>query len=215
MSPVMTDPKTEAQKSTEELEASTEASTEVESAEADREFELDIRGVINTVIETTQKKGRNSGKLAYYLKIDPTADDPFENVRKSVGAENFNRTIMNEVIRPACNDATHDSVNPDTGVVEDTTWAEKFCEQFLPGSRRPSSGIKQLREKLKALFDEMNPFLLRMAKGEKLTDDENNRYLSLLVEYGDQSEKIESSSRKGKKGKKAASAPAQKTAVTH
>lgn len=156
------------------------------------------------MIETEEKKGRAKGETRYYLKIDLSKPDPFADVRKAVGEENWNKTIMASVIRPACNDATHDFRREDGTEGSDSDWEKMFREQFLPNTRRSSTGVKQLREKQQALFGEINPLLMKQAHGEKLTPEDNNRLLQLLADFGDINAKIESKSRKGKKKEAAA-----------
>lgn len=178
---------------------------EVAAEQQDRELDVTLGASSEKLIETTHKKGKTAGQLAYFLKVNLEGSDPFAAIRTAVGKDNFNRAILAEVVRPACNDATHDALSEvDEKNVEFTTalWAAKFVEQFIPGARRSGVGIKQLREKQMEIFNELNPFIVRLAKGESLSQDENNRYLTLLVDYQELSEKIEKSARKGK-GKKA------------
>lgn len=175
----------------------------VETTESqDREFDVEARGETLTLVETTHKKGKSAGKLAYFIKVDLTAEDPFGSIRKIVGEENWNRAVMATLVRPNCNDATRDAMSPE-GTVSDTSWINAFSEQFLPGSRRSGTGIKQLREKIQAIMEEVQPYMLRLAKKETLSDEDNNRYLNLVVEYADIQEKIEGAARHGKKTKAA------------
>lgn len=170
----------------------------------DREFDVEARGTVLTLIETTHKRGRAKGNLAYFIKLDMSKPDPFVDIKKLVGEENWNRSIMESLVRPNCNDATHEAINPETGEVSDTSWINAFAEQFLPGTRRSGTGIKQLREKLQEIMKEIEPFMMKIAKKQTLTEEENNRYLNLVVQYADLQEKIEGKSRKGKKSKKEA-----------
>lgn len=186
--------------------ATTDTAPTVEAPEAevvspeipDVESPIVIGTKTHTLIETTLKKGKGKGEIRYYLKVDLAKANAFADIIESVGLENWNRTVYAEVIRQACNDATHDATDKD-GNVTDADWAKKFQEQFVPGSRKSGTGVKQLREKQQALFAEIQPALMKQAKGEKLTETENHRLLQLLADFQQVNEKIETKSRKGKK----------------
>lgn len=176
--------------------------TQDEQHQPDREFQVEARGVKLTLIETTHKKGRAKGNIAYFVKTDMSAPDPFADIKKIVGVETFNRAVMQYVIRPNCNDATHEAKDPETGQVSDVNWVNAFAEQFLPTSRKSGTGIKALREKAQEILENLQPFMLRLAHKEQLPPEDNNRYLQLVVEYADVQEAIQSKQRTGKKSNK-------------
>lgn len=183
-----------------------EENQETQQAEAAPEVVQDTKEDIQfpsgRVFETLQgvhTKGKAKGNIRIILNLDLSRPDPFSDLKAEVGVENWNREIM-ALIREKCNDATHDAVAESTdGIPEDTVWARKFLEQWVSSTRRSGVGVKQLREKLGELFQELNPLLMKQAKAPKeMTAEETNRLLTLLADYGDLNEKIEARSRKGK-----------------
>lgn len=168
--------------------------------------ELPIRGTNFAGVQTEHTKGKAKGKLAIFLTFDKFDDlHMYDSLATAVGAENWNKCIYSELIRKACNDATHESIT-ESGDVSDVDWGNKFAEWFLPATRRSDGGgIKALREQQQEIMTELTPVLPELAKGNlKPGTPEHMRVLSLLADLEEVNSKIETKSRKGKKAKEAA-----------
>lgn len=150
------------------------------------------------IIEHEKTEGRGKG-FHYYIKLDGTVADPFADVRKAVGAENFNSCVA-DMLRTATKDAAHDAKDS-SGKFDGAKFAANLVEWFKPASRKKSGGIKELREKLQELQNKMTPFSLKFASGDSISDAEQFEFVRIAAEYRDVNAKIEEKSRQGK-GKK-------------
>ena len=164
----------------------------------DKELTIQLpNNVKDTLVHTKLKKGKYKGRDQYFLKLNLEEAAPFSRILTAVGKINFNREIA-ALVRDKCRDATADAKD-DKGEVTDVAWAKAFGEQWEPGSRGSGTGIKFLREKKMEVFAQLNPFIIKLAQGTQLSQDDNSRYLTLLADYSDLDTKIEEKSRTGKK----------------
>lgn len=175
------------------------------SAPADERFNIQFpSGRTFTTLQGVHTKGKAKGHPRVNFDLDLSKADPFAELRSEVGLENWNRELAS-MIRSKCADATSDAIAENKeGLLEDTVWAKKFLEQWVPSTRRSGVGVKELRAKMAGIFNELNPLLIKQTKTPtQMTATETNRLLTLLADYSDLNEKVEERSRKGK-GKKAA-----------
>jgi hypothetical protein len=165
-----------------------------------------------------QTKGKGVGTSHDYLDPNGNYEKFFADFRDAVGAENWYKLLMKEVIQPMCRDAARD-LEAKLKEGEEYTpeqWLECVFNQALPGARSGSDGVKQIREQLKVVMAAIKPLMEKYMKKETrdtMTTDEVNRLVSLQAEFGDLCEKEEKGSRKGKGAKKAAPASEAKTPV--
>jgi len=178
----------------------------------DVKFEMDCKGVPLPFLETAHKKGPSKGELQILLDVDFNKTSKIEMPEafcltlRAVGPENFWPCLYRDCIRKICNDATHASIDPDTGKSSEVGFTQAYYEGFLP-ARLQKGGAKksELLEKQREIMAEMQPLMIvEINKSRPLTDEEKAKMLSLLADYGDINEKLEKKSRKGVKAKKAA-----------
>lgn len=185
-----------------------ETETPTQTEESDDTHEpIEINGDSFSILNTKTKKGKNPGRLAFYL--EPNKDEPTEKFlsrfRVAVGPANYDKAIMAYVIRPCSNDSTLQAIDKaEDGRPTDVGLSQSIIEWFLSETRR-GPHIKDLREKSAEIFAVLNPLLTRHFKfkpGQEgaLNESEYNQLLQLSMEFGDLQSKIEEKTRKGKKG---------------
>lgn len=185
------------------------ATVEAPEKEAPKEqrFNVTVDGLNFVLIEGEVARGPRSGEKSVLLEVDLSKDDPFEDVIKLVGRKNWNQTIYRDVFKPACNDATADSIREEDGEYEDTVWFAKFKNAFVAPTRQSGTGVKQLREKRDALYAKINPLLMKSVEDkEHFTQEEGLELLRLIPELKGIIAQIEKKSRTGAGKKKGTAA---------
>ena len=196
MKPVMLHPDaTEVQSGTDTAVIDNEPKEDVE--------EIEINGVVDNLYITEGKKGRGKGKLFAYLKPDLNNAQPFSNIQKMVGIENWNRCIIEEFLRPIFREVTKASIDPETGQISLQSYAGNIRGEFLhPG--RGGDGKKELRKKKDAVGEEIAPFLLILSQNKAIPGEDQPRFRELMLEWSELNAKLEEKERKGKAKKEAA-----------
>lgn len=177
-----------------------------EETSPDTEEPHEINGQQFTLIGTTTKKGPKKGQPLFILKVEPNNEVFINKVRTAVGAENFDKCVIT-LIRTACKDGTlQASSQSEDGIPTDEGFNKGFLEWFTDETRRSGPHVKDIKEKLQALFAEVSPLMNRAfdPKAEPLTEQEHNKMVQLSVEFSDLQAKLEKiqGARKGKKAAK-------------
>lgn len=192
----------------------TEVVTEVtEEVVQDTEEPIEINGRVFTLLGT-KNKGRGKKKVDTLYLLKPTAvngsyDEFIASVKAAVGAENFNKCIL-ALIRENCKDATLQAISTaEDGIVTDAGWVKGFQEGFTDASRRSGPHVKDITERLKEIFIEVNPLMTRSFGGpnvEPLAPAEHAKMVQLSIEFSDLNSQLEKI--KGKRKGKATKAKA-------
>lgn len=171
-------------------------------------FMLNVRNTVMPWITFFQKhrgkarEGQKAGDLEQKFRpdFDVKATDPFSQLRTVVGVENFNREII-KLAWEIADDAVDESVVD--GKVHAPTLATKFCEGWLPGTRRTGTGKKQIKEKMAEIQMKLQPFMKKTVEAMKakqplrISPQEELEVAQLLAELGELSAKLEKKERKG------------------
>lgn len=188
----------------------TETTTEEKSlSETLEKHPFVARGKSWTEVSYTQTKGKGAGKDVSLLdKNDNETYAQFlTRFAEVIGVANYEKLVVKEVVHALSKDAMKDAqaAAEKAGRADFTTeeWFEAICQGALPGARRSSDGVKQLKERLVTVMKEMEPLMKLHVKKEtrdKMTPDQINRLLSLMADFSELSEKVEGKSKTGKKG---------------
>ena len=203
--------KTQADVAEEEKAAETLDAKGTPAEDQDTEQEHEINGQDFTLIGTTKKgKGKGAGQPLFLLKVEPNAKDFALKVASAVGEENFWKNVV-ALIRTACKDSTLQMLSTATDGEPTTEGFNKaFNEWWTDDTRRSGPHVKDIKEKLQAIFAEVSPLMNRAfdEKAEPLSDEDRMKMLQLSTEFSDLQAKLEKiqGARKGKKGKAVAKA---------
>lgn len=153
-------------------------------------------------LHSRKKKGKDEQQPLAILRVGHENDVDIQRVAEYVGAANFWLTIVKEVLRPACFEASAD------GFEDKTLNAVKFWESFKayfdPRSKKSGSKLKDILTELGDLGLELAELYGRGQQGE-LTEADENRLMQITVRMAELGEQKAKKERRGKapKAKKA------------
>mgnify|MGYP000957780668 CR=1 FL=1 len=160
----------------------------------------------NIELHERKKKGKDEQQPVAMIQLQTdisegdTINDDLAKFVMYVGAQNFWLTVLKEVVRPACYDASAD------GFEEKTLNAVKFWEAikeyFNPRSAKTGSKLKDILSELGDLGLELAQLYGKGQQGE-LEESDENRLMQITVRMAELGELKAKKERKGKATPKA------------